>query len=141
MCGAACATNGSIVGGVRPQSLRPTAGISGSATGTFMDHSNGNNNNGLQRLCLENLGLNHVTWKQLLVSSRTIPLIRLDLPQNPHIGVAAWEAVAKIFTNVQCTCKPVCLTRCAACATTTGNGHGLAAAYINPLRDCPPKCS
>jgi hypothetical protein len=57
-----------------------------------------NSNNSLQRLCLENFGLEsrHVETVACQLKDNTI-LTRLDLPRNPRIGVTAWEAVAKVL--------------------------------------------
>jgi hypothetical protein len=52
----------------------------------------------LQRLCLENFGLQslHVETVACQLKDNTV-LTRLDLPRNPHIGVTAWQSVAKVL--------------------------------------------
>jgi hypothetical protein len=52
----------------------------------------------LQRICLENFGLQsrHVETVAWQLQDNT-SLTRLDLPTNPHVGVGAWQAVAKVL--------------------------------------------
>jgi hypothetical protein len=61
----------------------------------------------LQRLALENFGLQsrHVETVAKVLITNTV-LTRIDLPRNPHVGVSAWQAVARVLhgqTNSNCT--------------------------------------
>jgi hypothetical protein len=66
-------------------------------------HSNGNSS--LQRICLENFGLQsrHVETIACQLKDNTV-LTRLDLPTNPHVGVTAWQAVAKVLQGPNSNC-------------------------------------
>lgn len=86
----------------------------------LQQHPSGNS---LQRLCLKNFGLQsrHVETVASQLKDNTV-LTRLDLPRNPHIGVAAWQAVAKVLRDgSNCTLQSCLFDTDASCHESTYN--------------------
>jgi hypothetical protein len=93
-----------------------------------------NTNSSLQRLCLENVGLesHHVETVACQLKENTA-LIRLDLPRNPHIGATAWEAVAKVLQERSNCTLQTCLFDTGASCHDGPLTSSLAACTVPPM--------